>query len=122
MYSGDTVTSDSVPKWIADALCVELKAAGFVPDVVDRLPPTADCGVSTRLTRVRADGTNISFALPLAATVDVCLRMAIHRGGKVVREFDVNGNDTGEVDESLTIALEDCMKKAIPLIVAGLEE
>lgn len=118
--AGRMVTIDSVPQWIADALCVELKAAGFTPQVVDNLPTTADRGIRTRLVKIWVDGSCISTLTPVDATANVHLRMVLSQRGSIVKEFDVMGYGTANADKSLTIALENCMKKAMPTIVTGL--
>lgn len=119
---GSIRTVNSPSAWIGDALCKELDAAGYTPRLVDALPPTADLAVRTRLVKVWVEGHEIGRWIPIAASANVKLQMALYRGGSIVKEFDVTGSGTAEPDESLTIALEDCMKKAVPLIMAGFGE
>ncbi len=120
--TGSMLTTDSVPEWLGDALCMELKAAGFTPQLVEKLPPTADHGIGTYLVKVWLDGSAITTFSAVDATADLHLRMTLYRRGEVVKEFDAKGSGCCEPQESLTIALENCMKKAIPLVLAGLGE
>lgn len=119
---GSIRTVNSVSAWIGGALCKELEAAGYTPRLVDALPPTADRAVRTRLVKVWVDGHAIGRWIPIDASANVKLQMALYRGGGIVKEFDVTGSGTAEPDESLAIALESCMKKAVPLIMAGFGE
>jgi len=119
---GSVLTTDSVPEWIGNALCMELKAAGFTPQIVEKLPPTADYGIGTYLVKAWLDGSAFTTFSAMDATADLHLRMTLYRRGEVVKEFDAKGSGCCEPQESLTIALENCMKKALPVIVAGLAE
>lgn len=116
---GNLVTSDSVPQWIAGALCTELRAAGFTPQVVDKLPPTAERGISTYVVKTWIDGSTLTTFTSVDASAETHLRMTLYQGGSVVKEFDARGAGGYEAGQSLTDALENCMKKAVPLIVAG---
>jgi len=129
MKTADTVTSDSVPQWIGDALCKELAAAGFTPKMVDKLPPEADRAVCTRVIKVWVDQDPGFFTV--GAIGEVQLRMALYQGGKSVKEFDVESKGQGDrsivgdantKEGSLKVALEACMKEAIPVVVAMFKE
>ncbi len=120
--AGSMLTTDSVPEWLADALCMELRVAGFTPQLVEKLPLTADHGIATYLVKVWLDGAAFTRFSAVDATADLHLRMTLYRRGEVVKEFDAKGTGCGEPQESLTIALENCMRKAVPIIVAGLNE
>jgi hypothetical protein len=129
MKTADTVTDKSVPQWIADALCAELKAAGFAPEVVDRLPTTQNPGVRTRVIKVWVEQDPGFWTV--GAIGEVQLRMAVCRGDTIVKEFDVESKGQGPrglfgdavtKEDSLRVALETCMKKAVPIVVETFKE
>jgi len=129
MKTADTVTADSVPKWIADAFSTELQAAGFTPEIVDQLPSTAARGVSTRVIKVWVEQDPGFWTV--GAIGEVQMRITLYRAGRVVKTFDVEskgqGNrsmvgDAATKQESLRIALATCMKETIPIMVESFKE
>jgi hypothetical protein len=129
MKTADTVTEDSVPQWIADALCTEIKAAGFEPQTVDKLPAATERGIGTRVIKVWVEQDPGFWTV--GAIGEVQLRIAVYRNGEVVKEFDVESKGQGDrnvigestiKEESLRIALQTCMKEAIPVVVEAFEE
>jgi hypothetical protein len=124
MKTADTVTTDSVSDWVAQALRTELEAAGFKPTVVDDISVSPDNGIKTRIIKVWVEQDPGFWTV--GAIGEVQLRMALYREGKKVKEFDVEskgqgsrsmvGDETTKRD-SLKVALETCMKKAVPIIV-----
>jgi len=119
---GDVLTSDSVAKWVGEALCTELTTAGFAPEMVDALPPRAERGISTRVKKVWVAVTLVDV-VPVAVG-EVHFRTTLHRGGEVVKEFDSRsvrsgGAESGE--EAIKNALSSCMKSAVPIVVTTLE-
>ncbi len=129
MKTADTVTDASVPQWIADALCTELKAAGFTPEIVDKLPVTAGPAVRTRVIKVWVEQDPGFWTV--GAIGEVQLRMSVCRGDTIIKEFDVEskgqgprgvfGDDVTKAD-SLRVALEICMKKVVPIVVETFKE
>lgn len=129
MKTADTVTENSVPQWIADAMCVELEAAGFAPQTVDTLPATAERGISTRVIKVWVEQDPGFWTV--GAIGEVQLRISLYRGGEVVKEFDVESKGQGDrsivgdaktKEESLRTALEACLKEAMPIVVEAFKE
>lgn len=124
MKTADTVTGDSVSDWVAQALSIELKAVGFAPQVVDSVSSSTGQGVKTRVLKVWVEQDPGFWTV--GAIGEVQLRIALYRNGKRIKEFDIESKGQGDrsmidsastKEESLRIALETCMKKAIPIIV-----
>jgi hypothetical protein len=122
MKTADTVTGDSVSDWVANALSIELKTAGFTPQVVEDIG-TSGQGIKTRVLKVWVEQDPGFWTV--GAIGEVQLRIALYRDGNKIKEFDVEskgqGNrammgDDATKRESLRIALEASMKKAIPII------
>lgn len=122
MKTADTVTGDSVSDWVAKALTIELTNAGFTPEVVDDIGASGQ-GIKTRVLRVWVDQDPGFWTV--GAIGEVQMRVALYRDGNKIKEFDVEskgqgsrammGDDATKRD-SLRVALEACMKKAIPII------
>jgi len=126
MKTADAVTSDSIPGWVANALSIELKAAGFAPTVVDDIGTFTGPAVKTRIMKVWVE-PDMGF-WTLGAVGEVQLRMALYKDGRRIKEFDIESKGqpkrsaielswAAKKREALRIALEECMKKAIPIIV-----
>ncbi len=129
MKTADTTTEDSVPQWITEALCVELEAAGFTPQTVEEMTSATERGVSTRVIKVWVEQDPGFWTV--GAIGEIQLRMALHKNGQIVKEFDVESKGQGDrnvvggsktKEESLRIALEACMKEALPIIVDTFKE
>jgi len=129
MKTADTVTQDSIPQWIANALKTELEAAGFDVQLVNNLSRPVKRGIETRVVKVWVDQD--PGLLTVGALGEVQFRMALYRGTNKVKEFDVDGRGQGSRSligdaetkaQSLQVALQACMKKAIPIIIETFSE
>jgi len=118
MKIGKYLAKDSISEWIVQALTKELYAAGFKPQFVNTLDSSEGNGIKTSIIKV---WVNVNTTV---STCEIHLRMALYCNGKRSKEFVVEGIGYGAniflgpiPKDSLRIALEECMKKAIPIII-----
>jgi len=103
---------------------MELETCGFEPHIMDELSPSVRRGIETRIVKVWVDQDPGFWTV--GALGEIQFRMTLYRGVSKIKEFDVDGKgqgdrsivgDAGTKEESLRVALQACMKKAIPLII-----